>query len=47
MPHRGKIRQFAKARLIEAYENDEAFLEIVKLMKIKRDIINNYCKKGQ
>ena len=37
MPHREKLSQFAKARLIEAYENDEDFLEIAKLLKIKRE----------
>ena len=37
MPHREKISQFAKARSIEAYENDEDFLKITKLLKIKRE----------
>ena len=37
MPHREKLSQFAKARLIEAYENDEDFLEIAKLLKTKRE----------
>ena len=35
MPHREKISQFANARLMEAFENDEDFLEIAKLLKIK------------
>ena len=39
MTHREKISQFAKARLIEAYEKDEDFLEIAKLMKIKRKTV--------
>ena len=37
MPHREKLSQFAKARLIEAYENDVDFLEIAKLLKTKRE----------
>ena len=37
MPQREKISQFAKARLIEAYQNDEDFLESAKLLKIKRE----------
>ena len=37
MPHQEKSSQFIRARLIEAYENDEDFLEIAKLLKIKRE----------
>ena len=37
MPHREKISRFAKARLIEAYQIDEDFLEIAKLLKTKRE----------
>ena len=37
MTHREKISRFAKARLIEAYQIDEDFLEIAKLLKIKRE----------
>ena len=42
-----KISEQDKQRLLEAYENDEDFVELVKILKIKRTTAYSIVKRGR